>query len=330
MGGRLSTYRLPHPPNVAGRARARPAEAALISSPNALREPARWRRCGSGAGSGASARRIWRCWRRGRSFALLSERMTVGPAGGAPRATRTSRAYATSSPALALAMASLSCEESRGPVPCGIDPIQCSSAQVRSRCRNSRGSPGALRRHPSRRRRMDWLRDLVLPGTNWCGTGCCGYDPQRYNTCATGTLDSACRLHDHCRAVYDLHGIANFTDCACDHELYFKTPATTCSSHRSTDPRASGRASIRAASCAWVRRDTTMRLARTRHTCHCLARSATWTNSIATCATTRRGGGGRRCWGGRRRRVAVDRSALTSASTSVGLVWYAPRCGGNS
>jgi len=67
---------------------------------------------------------------------------------------------------------------------------------------------------------MDWLRDLVLPGTNWCGTGCCGYDPQRYNTCATGTLDSACRLHDHCRAVYDLHGIAHFTDCACDHELY--------------------------------------------------------------------------------------------------------------
>ena len=38
--------------------------------------------------------------------------MTVGPVGGAPRATRTSRAYATSSPALALAMASLSCEES--------------------------------------------------------------------------------------------------------------------------------------------------------------------------------------------------------------------------
>ena len=67
-----------------------------------------------------------------RTFALLSERMTVGPAGGAPRATRTSRAYATSSPALALAMASLSCEESRGPVPCGIDPIQCLSAQVRS------------------------------------------------------------------------------------------------------------------------------------------------------------------------------------------------------
>ena len=47
-----------------------------------------------------------------RTFALLSERMTVGPVGGAPRATRTSRAYATSSPALALAMASLSCEES--------------------------------------------------------------------------------------------------------------------------------------------------------------------------------------------------------------------------
>ena len=154
---------------------------------------------------------------------------------------------------------------------------------------------------------MDWLRDLVLPGKPGAAPDVADTIPNDTTRARRGrsTARAVCTtIVGPCMTASPILPIARATT-SC-----IKTPATTCSSHRSTDPRASGRASIRAASCAWVRRDTTMRLARTRHTCHCLARSATWTNSIATCATTRRGGGGRRCWGGRRRRVAVDRSAL--------------------
>ena len=161
---------------------------------------------------------------------------------------------------------------------------------------------GALRRHPSKRRRMDWLRDLVLPGTNWCGTGCCGYDPQRYNTCATGTLDSACRLHDHCRARHI--------------GLRTREPLAV---PRSARPAAHGSVAIR--QCDSHEHD--IRVTAWREVRHGQTRLQHVRQRDAV------GVGDAAGVGAVAGSPSIDQR-FTSASTSVGLVWYAPRCGGNS